>query len=89
MGARRTPSEFSHSLRPFAAFQVKSLHTEADFTLRVCKDGGTAMAGKLLRIRRLMRFLALPTLVSVSGCWASGPEPTFQTAYSAIGSQIK
>ena len=41
------------------------------------------------RIVRLLRLLALLALVGVGGCSASGPDPAFQTAYSAIGAQVK
>jgi hypothetical protein len=34
---------------------------------------------------RLLCFLALLALIGVGGCSASGPEPSFETAYSAIG----
>jgi hypothetical protein len=37
----------------------------------------------------LCSLLALLALVGVGGCSASGPEPTFETAYSAIGAQVK
>ena len=33
--------------------------------------------------------LALLGLVGVGGCSASGPEPSFETAYSAVGGQVK
>jgi hypothetical protein len=33
--------------------------------------------------------LALLAFICVCGCSASGPEPTFETAYSAIGAQVK
>jgi hypothetical protein len=39
--------------------------------------------------RMICRFLALLALVSVGGCSASGPEPALQTAYSAVGEQVK
>ena len=39
--------------------------------------------------RIICRFLALLALVCVDGCTASGPEPTFETAYSAVGLQVK
>jgi hypothetical protein len=41
------------------------------------------------QIIRLIRFLALLGLIGVGGCSARGPEPAFQTAYSAIGTQLK
>lgn len=47
------------------------------------------MAEDWARTRRVMCFLALLSLVGVGGCSASGPEPTFETAYSAIGAQVK
>ena len=39
--------------------------------------------------RMICRFLALFALLGVVGCSASGPEPPFETAYSAIGAQVK
>jgi hypothetical protein len=42
-----------------------------------------------LRIIRLIRLLARLAFVGVGGCCASGPELAFQTAYSAVGAQIK
>jgi hypothetical protein len=41
------------------------------------------------QIIRLIRFLALLGLIGVGGCSARGLEPAFQTAYSAIGTQLK
>jgi hypothetical protein len=41
------------------------------------------------RIMRLTGFLALLALIGLGGCSASGPEPSFQTAYSAVGAQLK
>jgi hypothetical protein len=41
------------------------------------------------RIMRLTGFLAVLALIGVGGCSASGPEPPFETAYSAVGAQIK
>ena len=38
---------------------------------------------------RLLCFLALLALVGGGGCSTSGPEPPFETAYSAVGSQVK
>ena len=35
------------------------------------------------------RLLALLALVAVGGCSASGPEPPFETAYSAVGIQVE
>jgi hypothetical protein len=29
------------------------------------------------------------SLIAVGGCSASGPEPSFETAYSAVGAQVK
>jgi hypothetical protein len=37
----------------------------------------------------ICRLLALMSLVYVGGGSASGPGPTFETAYSAIGAQVK
>jgi hypothetical protein len=34
-------------------------------------------------------FLALLALIGVGGCSASGLEPRMETAYSAIGAQVK
>ena len=39
--------------------------------------------------RTLCRLLAVLALVGVGGCSASEPEPPFETAYSAIGAQVK
>jgi hypothetical protein len=39
--------------------------------------------------RTLCRLLAVLALVVVAGCAASGPEPSFETAYSAVGAQVK
>jgi hypothetical protein len=36
----------------------------------------------------ICRFLAVIALVAVGGCSACGPQP-FETAYSAIGAQVK
>jgi len=41
------------------------------------------------RRRMICRFLALLALAGVGGCSASGPEPPLETAYSAIGAQVK
>jgi hypothetical protein len=41
------------------------------------------------RIMRLTGFLALLVLIGVGGCSASGPDPAFETAYSAVGAQVK
>jgi hypothetical protein len=38
--------------------------------------------------RTLCRLLGLLALLGVGGCSASGPA-TFETAYSAIGAQVK
>jgi hypothetical protein len=37
----------------------------------------------------ICRVLAVLALIGVGGCSASGPEPAFDTAYSAIGAQVK
>jgi hypothetical protein len=37
----------------------------------------------------ISRFLAVVSLVDIGGCSASGPEPAFETAYSAVGAQVK
>ena len=39
--------------------------------------------------RTICRLLALFALVYVGGCSASGPERAYQTAYSAVGVQVK
>jgi hypothetical protein len=39
--------------------------------------------------RTLCRLLALLALAFVGGCYASGPEPPFQTTCSAIGAQAR
>jgi hypothetical protein len=38
--------------------------------------------------RTLCRLLALLALAFVGRCYASGKEPPFETAYSAIGAQV-
>jgi hypothetical protein len=38
---------------------------------------------------RLTGFLAMLALIDAGGCSASGPEPSFETAYSAVGAQVK
>ena len=38
--------------------------------------------------RRIARLFALLALLGVAGC-SAGPEPAFETAYSAIGAQVK
>jgi hypothetical protein len=40
-------------------------------------------------LRRLCRFLAVLAFVGLSGCSASGPETALETAYSAVGGQVK
>jgi hypothetical protein len=40
-------------------------------------------------LRRMGRFLALLAFVGVAGCSASAPETAVETAYSAMGSQVK
>jgi hypothetical protein len=52
-------------------------------------DERTAMANDWSCIRRLTGFFALVTFLGLGGCCASGPQRIFQTAYSAIGAQIK
>jgi hypothetical protein len=37
----------------------------------------------------LAAFLALLALIGVGGCSRSGTETAFETAYSAIGAQVK
>jgi len=39
--------------------------------------------------RAICVLLALLALIGVGGCSASGPEPPLETAYSAIGTQVK
>jgi hypothetical protein len=39
--------------------------------------------------RTLCRLLAMLALIGLGGCAASGPQPPFETAYSAIGAQVK
>jgi hypothetical protein len=39
--------------------------------------------------RTICRFLTLLALIGVGGCSASGPQLPFETAYSAIGAQVK
>jgi hypothetical protein len=52
--------------------------------LRKCE--GVTMANYPLVI---YRFLVTPAIFGVGGCCASGPEPPFENAYSAIGAQVK
>jgi hypothetical protein len=40
-------------------------------------------------LRRFSCFLALLAFVGVDGCSVSGPEPAFESAYSAMGAQVK
>jgi hypothetical protein len=40
-------------------------------------------------LRRVCCFVALLALVCVGGCSASGPQPSPETAYSAVGAQVK
>ena len=37
----------------------------------------------------MCNVLALLAFIGVAGCSASGPEPAFETAYSAVGEQVK
>ena len=37
----------------------------------------------------LWRLLVLLALIGVAGCAAWGPEPPFETTYSAVGAQVK
>jgi type IV secretory pathway VirB2 component (pilin) len=37
----------------------------------------------------ICRFLAVLAIIAVGGCSASGPKASFETAYSAIGAQVK
>jgi hypothetical protein len=39
--------------------------------------------------RTICFFLGVLALACISGCSASGPEPRLETAYSAIGAQVK
>jgi hypothetical protein len=39
--------------------------------------------------RTICRLLAMLALAGVGGCSAYSPEPPFETAYSAIGAQVK
>jgi hypothetical protein len=39
--------------------------------------------------RAMSWFLTVLALASVGGCEASGPQIPFETAYSAIGAQVK
>jgi hypothetical protein len=41
------------------------------------------------RIMRLTGFLALLALIGLGGCSASRPAPPFETAYSAVGAEVK
>jgi hypothetical protein len=40
-------------------------------------------------VAKVSCFLALLAVVGVGGCSVSGPEPAFETAYSAMGAQVK
>jgi hypothetical protein len=40
-------------------------------------------------LRRVCRFLTLLAFVGLGGCSASGPETALETAYSALGAQVK
>jgi hypothetical protein len=42
-----------------------------------------------LNRQTLCRLLAMLALIGVGGCAASGPEPTLETAYSAVVAQVK
>jgi hypothetical protein len=37
----------------------------------------------------ICRLIALLVITRICGCSASGPEPPLETAYSAIGGQVK
>ena len=39
--------------------------------------------------RTLCRLVVMLTLIRLGGCSASGPEPPLETAYSAIGAQMR
>jgi hypothetical protein len=39
--------------------------------------------------RIIICLFALLAVFGVGGCSASGPDPAFQTIYSAIGAQVK
>jgi hypothetical protein len=39
--------------------------------------------------RAICVLLAMLALIGLGGCSASGPEPSFETAYSAVGAQVK
>jgi hypothetical protein len=61
---------------------ILALHSRRVFTFGV--------AGAMARYRRtICGCLALAALAGVAGCVASGPEPPFETAYSAVGAQVK
>jgi hypothetical protein len=50
---------------------------------------GTRCPGVDRRMMRLTGFLAALVLIGAGGCSASGPDPAFETAYSAVGVQVK
>jgi hypothetical protein len=64
------------------------MHSPRVFARAVAEGSGVAMRVDR-RIMRLTGFLALLALIGLGGCSASGPEPSFQTAYSAVGAQLK
>jgi hypothetical protein len=66
----------------------KWLHSCFIFARAVAESSGSAM-GVGRRIMRLTGFLALLALIGLGGCSASGRDPALETAYSAIGAQLK
>jgi hypothetical protein len=58
---------------------------------QVGRGGGLSPVGVAMAHywRMISRFLAVVALVDIGGCSASGPEPAFETAYSAVGAQVK
>jgi hypothetical protein len=37
----------------------------------------------------ICRLLAILALAGIGGCFASGPEPSLEIAYSGVGAQVK
>ena len=78
-----------------AAFRVSALGLAGITAYFGLLDVGRPVAGETVVVRmwagsrRLCRFLAVLAIVGVSGCSASGPETALETAYSAVGAQVK
>jgi hypothetical protein len=65
---------------------AKWLHSCSILLASEARRGARAIANYR---RMICRFVVLLAIVGVGGCSASRPEPTLQTAYSAIGAQVK